>query len=64
MEIIFGEEISFPEYKYTGLTDPEKHIAGDLAGISTTRMGSSIHPHFGNGTEKLVHIRRAMMGNY
>ena len=26
MEIRFGEDISFPEQKYTGLTDPRKHI--------------------------------------
>ena len=26
MEIIFGEDISFPYQKYTGLTDPVEHI--------------------------------------
>ena len=26
MEIKFGEEISFPDQKYIGLTDPGKHI--------------------------------------
>ena len=26
MEIVFGEEISYADKKYTGLTDPGKHI--------------------------------------
>ena len=26
MEIIFGEEISYSDKQYTGLTDPGKHI--------------------------------------
>ena len=36
----------------------------DMAGIFVTRVGSSIYPHIGNGTNKLVHISGTTEMNY
>ena len=57
LEIRFGEEISYFDQKYIGLTNPLEHI-------EHYRVGSSIHTCIGNGTKELVYINGDVKKNY